>query len=90
MKRQNPPENPMDSMCGAKTRAGNPCKRRPMPNGRCKMHGGPSTGPRTPEGLERLRKARTKHGGYSSEAKALRACIQRLRKESKRLVEIKQ
>jgi hypothetical protein len=24
-----------------------------MPNGRCKVHGGKSTGPRTPEGLER-------------------------------------
>ena len=24
-----------------------------MKNGRCRMHGGPSTGPRTPEGLER-------------------------------------
>jgi hypothetical protein len=24
-----------------------------MPNGRCRMHGGPSTGPRTPQGLAR-------------------------------------
>ncbi|MFC1944498.1 HGGxSTG domain-containing protein [Chloroflexota bacterium] len=24
-----------------------------MKNGRCRMHGGKSTGPRTPEGLER-------------------------------------
>jgi hypothetical protein len=28
-----------------------------MPNGRCKVHGGKSTGPRTPEGLERSRRA---------------------------------
>jgi hypothetical protein len=32
------------------------------------MHGGPSTGPRTPEGLERSRKARWKHGRYSAKA----------------------
>jgi hypothetical protein len=27
-------------LCGAKTRAGRPCIRRPMPNGRCRNHGG--------------------------------------------------
>jgi hypothetical protein len=32
-----------------------------------------STGPRTPEGLERARKARWQHGYYSAEAKATRA-----------------
>lgn len=26
--------------CGAKTRSGSRCKRAPMPNGRCKLHGG--------------------------------------------------
>jgi hypothetical protein len=31
------------------------------------MHGGLSTGPRTAEGLVRLRAARTRHGGYSAE-----------------------
>jgi hypothetical protein len=44
-----------------------------MPNGRCRVHGGMSTGPRTPEGLERARKARWRHGYYSAEAKAERA-----------------
>ena len=34
-----------------------------MPNGRCKFHGGKSTGPRTPEGLERSRRANWKHEG---------------------------
>ena len=38
-----------------------------MANGRCRMHGGPSTGPRTPEGRERSRKANWKHGRYSRE-----------------------
>jgi hypothetical protein len=37
-------------------------------HGRCRMHGGPSTGPRTPEGKERSRKASWKHGRYSREA----------------------
>jgi len=39
-----------------------------MANGRCRMHGGPSTGPRTPEGMERSRMASWKHGRYSAEA----------------------
>lgn len=30
--------------CGAKTRSGQPCKSRAMANGRCRMHGGKSTG----------------------------------------------
>jgi hypothetical protein len=34
------------------------------------MHSGPSTGPRTAEGLERSRRARWKHGQYSAEAQA--------------------
>jgi hypothetical protein len=43
-----------------------------MPNGRCRMHGGPSTGPRTPAGLERSRRSNWKHGYYSAEAKRVR------------------
>jgi hypothetical protein len=54
-----------------------------MPNGRCKVHGGKSTGPRTREGLERSRRANWKHGHFSREAKAersrLRAAILALR-----------
>lgn len=69
--------------CGAKTRAGTPCRAAAMPNGRCRMHGGPSTGPRTPEGLERSRKARWKHGRYSVEniqaRRELRAMLQHIR-----------
>jgi len=57
------------SRCGAKTRRGTRCKAPAMANGRCRMHGGLSTGPKTPEGLERSRKARWKHGRYSAEAK---------------------
>lgn len=57
--------------CGAKTRRGTACRGPAMANGRCRMHGGPSTGPRTSEGLERSRKARWKHGAHSAEVLAL-------------------
>ena len=43
-----------------------------MPNGRCRMHGGPSTGPRTIEGLANSRQARVRHGRYSAARKQLR------------------
>ncbi|MGA2468667.1 MAG: HGGxSTG domain-containing protein [Thermodesulfobacteriota bacterium] len=66
--------------CGAKTRAGTHCKNWGMPkNGRCRMHGGKSTGPRTPEGLERIRKANWKHGRYSKEERESRDRIRFLR-----------
>ena len=32
----------MKATCDAKTRAGTPCRRAPMPNGRCSKHGGKS------------------------------------------------
>jgi hypothetical protein len=32
-----------------------------MPNGRCRMHGGLSTGPRTPEGVEAEQSTRIVH-----------------------------
>ena len=61
--------------CGARSkRTGKPCLAAAMPNGRCKVHGGKSTGPRTPEGLERSRRANWKHG-YSREAKAERSRV---------------
>jgi hypothetical protein len=58
--------------CGAKTRRGTPCQCPGMKNGRCRLHGGLSTGPKTAEGRERSRRAVTKHGRYSAEAKAER------------------
>jgi hypothetical protein len=59
-----------------------------MPNGRCRMHGGPSTGPRTAKGLERLRKARTTHGMRTAEAERMRETVRVLMAEAKRLVEL--
>lgn len=40
--------------CGAKTRAGTLCQRRDLlRGGRCRLHGGLSTGPKTLEGKRR-------------------------------------
>ncbi len=76
LKNGNRQGNPMNApRCGAKTRSGTPCKGPAMANGRCRMHGGKSTGPRTPEGLERSRKANFKHGLYSAESIAERKFI---------------
>src|SRR6476659_7526940 len=62
--------------CGARSkRTGKPCRGAAMPNGRCKVHGGKSTGPRTPEGLERSRRANGQHGHFSREAKAERSLL---------------
>ena len=36
-----------------------------MANGRCRSHGGKSTGPRTPEGRARVARAHTTHGKYA-------------------------
>ncbi len=53
----NPPPFPKECrnmICGAKTRPGHPCKRRDLfTNGRCKFHGGASTGPISKEGKRR-------------------------------------
>jgi len=57
--------------CDARTRSGCSCRQPAMANGRCRMHGGLSTGPRTPEGRERCARARRKHGAYSAAARAL-------------------
>lgn len=43
-------------ICGAKTRKGTPCRRYDIwRSGRCALHGGLSTGPKTPEGREQSR-----------------------------------
>ena len=83
-----PTQNPMKGRCGARTRAGTPCLRWPMPNGRCRLHGGCSTGPRTAEGLARIRAARTIHGGRSAEMREFKAAVATLGAETKRLCEV--
>lgn len=51
----------MPNECGAKTRAGGRCKAPAMKNGRCRVHGGTSTGNPKAEG----NKSALKHGFYS-------------------------
>ena len=43
----------VQSRCGAQTRQGRPCQRKKLANGRCRNHGGMSTGPRTAAGRAR-------------------------------------
>jgi hypothetical protein len=59
-----PSQRPMHltPRCGARTRGGNSCRAPAMPNGRCRMHGGPSPG--APKG----NKNALKHGLYTAEA----------------------
>jgi len=61
--------------CGARTRSGGCCRQPAMRNGRCRMHGGLSTGPRTEAGLTRSRHARWKHGFCSAETRELRRTV---------------
>jgi hypothetical protein len=58
--------------CGARTRSGSRCQSPAMPNGRCRMHGGPSPG--APKG----NKNNFQHGRYSAEAIAGRRKIREL------------
>ena len=37
-------------LCGARTRRGTPCRCKALANGRCRLHGGLSTGPKTLRG----------------------------------------
>ena len=47
-----------NTKCGAYARStGNPCQAKAMPNGRCKLHGGMSTGPKTTEGRQAIAQA---------------------------------
>jgi hypothetical protein len=59
-----------------------------MPNGRCRMHGGASTGARTAEGLRRVQTAALIHGRrsatYVAEWRALAAQNREMRAATKR------
>lgn len=41
-------------LCNARTRMGRPCRAFKLAHGRCKWHGGLSTGPKTPEGKAKV------------------------------------
>jgi hypothetical protein len=59
--------------CGARTRSGCVCRAPAMANGRCRFHGGKSTGPRTQAGMARMAAAHTTHGRYSASGALQRA-----------------
>jgi hypothetical protein len=67
--------------CGAKTRGGGSCNSPAMPNGRCRMHGGASTG--APKGV---RNGMYRHGRYTAEAaenrRKLNAWIRTMREDA--------
>jgi hypothetical protein len=73
--------------CGARNRAGKPCRSPAMPNGRCRLHGGLSPGAPRGEGngmfkhglrsievIERRRKLTAKMRKMRSEIRALARC----------------
>ena len=63
----------MASRCGARRKHdGCPCQQPAMANGRCRFHGGKSTGPKTREGVERAQQSALRHGFYTAEAQAER------------------
>ena len=54
--------------CGAKTRKGIPCQRPAnKKNGRCRLHGGASSGPRTESGRARISAANLRHGKFTKD-----------------------
>ena len=84
--RRNERNNPMQlhmhraPRCRARTRRGSPCQSPAMPNGRCRMHGGPSPG--APKGNRNA----WKHGNYSAEAIARRRSIALLIRTARQLI----
>ena len=67
MSKQNKPQaiiRDEQKLCGAKTRSGDPCKNYAMANGRCRMHGGKSTGPKDKTKLQKNKNAE-KHGLFT-------------------------
>lgn len=92
LKNGNPPGDPSTAQrCGARTRSGGVCQAPAMVNPRtgkrlrCRLHGGASSGPRTPEGRERCAQANYRHGRCTkqakAEARATRAELQYLKAE---------
>jgi hypothetical protein len=73
--------------CCAKTRRGSACQCPGMKNGRCRLHGGLSTGPKTARGIARIRLAMTKHGRYSQRAKAEQYQYRKLLREFRAMLE---
>jgi hypothetical protein len=89
LKNGNPPGDVATApRCGATNRRGTACQCPAMKNGRCRLHGGLSTGPKTAAGLERIRQAQTKHGWYSRDAVARRQETRRKLRELQDLLRL--
>ena len=65
------------SRCGAKTRPGRPCGHYAMKNGRCRYHGGKSTGAKNPP---------IKHGIYTKKTIANNKYLRELLRESNQTI----
>jgi len=77
--------------CSAKTRHGTPCQRfalKLLNNGRCRLHGGLSTGAKTGVGKQRQLVAKTKHGYYAKAAIKQRRELKQLLKEARALTKM--
>ncbi len=74
--------------CGAQTRGGLLCRNDAMRNGRCRFHGGLSTGRKTAAGIASHRAAVTIHGGRSQEMIEFRRRMRELRADARKLVEL--
>jgi hypothetical protein len=74
--------------CGARTRSGGQCQRPAFKSvGRCRLHGGLSSGAKTVEGKNRLKEIHTVHGQYGKEVRQQRKLEAEVKRE--RLREIK-
>lgn len=74
--------------CGARTRSGGQCQRPAFKSiGRCRLHGGLSSGAKTVEGKNKLKEIHTVHGQYRKEVREQRRLKAAVKRE--RLREIK-
>jgi hypothetical protein len=63
--------------CGAYARTtGNPCQAKALTNGKCKNHGGMSTGPKTPEGRQAISQATRKRMASGARMRVLEGFYQ--------------
>jgi hypothetical protein len=68
-------------------RRGHPCRKWAIAGrARCRLHGGLSTGPKTPEGVRRIQLANTVHGQYSKASIAERREVQMLIRQARSLL----
>ena len=84
------PINSKVKLCGAKSKQHNhaPCRQPAMKNGRCRLHGGLCTGPKTKEGKLRSAQANLKHGLYTKKAITERKHMQMMMKWREELKEL--